>query len=335
MPRGCAPGRRRGRRAGRSCRRPASAAARRPRPGRRRVVLGVRGCRRAARAARPGRPRGRACFGRPRRRRGRRRARCAGRRPGRAVRLVVQRPVEDDGHPRLARARPVRRRAASALSQNAWIRPVTSAADDDDRVHDVPQLDALPHDLGGDRVDEEGHVVGDDADDGAAVGQPLDVDRGRALRADLRQPQVAEREPGELGRVVAEHLGGGLAPVVALQQRGQVGGGAARGQLGVRPEPGGGGLGRPLEQATASRPGRPPGRRARSGTTGCRRPAGVPGSPGPCRRRAGGARHVRPRYCVLQDRRHGGAAGPSRDQRSRSGRRPSRRPPGRARRAPR
>jgi hypothetical protein len=63
-------------------------------------------------------------------------------------------------------------------------------------VDDVPQLDALPDHLGGDRVDEERHVVGDDPDDGAAVGEPLDVDGGRALRADLGQPEVAERQPG-------------------------------------------------------------------------------------------------------------------------------------------
>ena len=49
-------------------------------------------------------------------------------------------------------------------------------------------------------------------------------------RAHLGQLQVAQRQPGELGRVVPEHLGGGLAPVVALQQGGQVVGLAPGGQ---------------------------------------------------------------------------------------------------------
>ena len=54
---------------------------------------------------------------------------------------------------------------ASELSQNALICPRRSRADDDDRVHDVGEGDALADDLRGDRVDEVGHVVGDQADD--------------------------------------------------------------------------------------------------------------------------------------------------------------------------
>ena len=61
----------------------------------------------------------------------------------------------------------------------------------------------------------------------AAVGQPLHVDGRGAGRAHLGELQVAEREAGELVRLVAEHLGGGLAPVVALQQGRQVVGRAA------------------------------------------------------------------------------------------------------------
>ena len=92
---------------------------------------------------------------------------------------------------------------------------------------------------------------------------------------------MAEREAGELGRLVAEHLGGGLAPVVALQQGGQVVGRAAGRERALRARARSGPPRRRGRAADASRRGRPPGRPARSGSRPrSRRPARAPGSPG-------------------------------------------------------
>ena len=99
-------------------------------------------------------------------------------------------------------------------------------------VDDVLQPGALPDDLGGDGVDQERHVVGDDPQDRASVRGAGDVDGRRALRADLGQPQVAQGQAGELGRLVAEHLVGRLAPVVAVQEGGKFVRGAPGRQVG-------------------------------------------------------------------------------------------------------
>ena len=95
-------------------------------------------------------------------------------------------------------------------------------------------------------------------------GQALHVDGRRARRAHLGEAQVAEREGGELRGLVPEDLGGGLAPVVALQQGGEVVGRAAGGEAALgaelRPRP----PRRRGRAADASRRGRPRARRARS-----------------------------------------------------------------------
>ena len=98
------------------------------------------------------------------------------------------------------------------------------------------------------------------ADHRPAVGQALHVDGGRAGRAHLGELQVAERQAGELGGLVPEDLGRGLAPVVALQQGGEVVGPAARGEPALVAELRPGRLGGAVEQLTLLVCGRPPGR---------------------------------------------------------------------------
>jgi hypothetical protein len=169
------------------------------------------------------------------------------RRPGDQVAggLVVQRPVEEDGHPGLGQRVVAAGTGLGAVAERADAAGHV-AADHEHRVDDVLEAEALPHHLGGDRVDEEGHVVGDDQHQGArsgaaAGGQLLDVHRGRPLGAHLGQPQVPQRERGEVGRVLVEDLGGRLAPVVAAQQRRDVVGAAPGGQprAAVQGRPGG------------------------------------------------------------------------------------------------
>ena len=193
--------------------------------------------------------------------------------------LVVQGPVDDDGHPGLGEGVGTAADGERAVAEGLDL-PAQVPADDDDRMHDVREGDALPHDLRGDRVDEVGHVVGDQADHRPAVGEALHVDGGRAGRAHRGELQVAEREAGELGRLVPQHLGRGLAPVVALQQGGEVVGPAAGGEPAWCRAP----TGPPRRRGRAvdaSRCGRPPGRPARSGSRPrSRRPACAPGSPG-------------------------------------------------------
>ena len=86
--------------------------------------------------------------------------------------------------------------------------PGDVAAHDDLRMHDQADRAAGPGELGGDGVDEEGHVVGDDLDDGAP--RAPSVDRRlrrqhpqvhRALGPLCRQAVVRERGTVEVLRV--------------------------------------------------------------------------------------------------------------------------------------
>ena len=102
------------------------------------------------------------------------------------------------------------------------------AADDDLRVDDDMDAAALPGQLVGDRVDQEGHVVGDDLDDRVAAGPAVLLDGGRvhpdvrgALRAVLREPVVGERGAEDVDRVAVREVLGRGVQVVALEVREQ------------------------------------------------------------------------------------------------------------------
>ncbi len=100
-----------------------------------------------------------------------------------------------------------------------------SAAQHELRVHDEVDRPALQVELGGYRVDQEGHVVGDDLDDGVPRGPALLLDgRGerpdprRALRSRGREGLVRQRGAGDVDRVPADELLGCDVPVVALEE---------------------------------------------------------------------------------------------------------------------
>ena len=101
--------------------------------------------------------------------------------------------------------------------------------------------------------------------------------------------QVAERQAGELGRLVPEDLGRGLAPVVALQQHGEVVGLAAGGETALGAELRPGGVGGAVEQLTLLVAGR-----LERGQLGQRasRGAAVRLADRGLRRETGGARHA-------------------------------------------
>ncbi len=122
--------------------------------------------------------------------------------------------------------------------------------------HDMDAA-ALAGQFVGDRVDQEGHVVGDHLDDGVAAGpavlfdgRGVDPDAGGALRAVLRQPEVREGRAEHVDRVAVGEVFGGRVQVVALEVREEcvpVGNAFARGP-GRRLPPG---------RAVLSYPGRP------------------------------------------------------------------------------
>jgi hypothetical protein len=161
--------------------------------------------------------------------------------------LRVDRAVQDDGHPGLGEGVGAAAGGVRAVAEGQ--QPAGDVApDDDDRVDDVVQAHALADHLGGDRVDEEGHVVGDHPQHRVAVVAAVDVDRGRALRAGGGQAEVVQGQGGERLGVAAEHLGGRLTPVEAVQQGAQVGRAEARGQLRAAGQLASGGLGGPVQQ---------------------------------------------------------------------------------------
>jgi hypothetical protein len=214
--------------------------------------------------------------------------------------LLVQRTVEDDGHPGLGE-----RVGATADRQAAVAErldpPAQVAPHDDHRVHDVGESEALPNHLGGHRVHQVGHVVDDQPDDGSPVGQALRVDGRRPGRPHLGEPQVAQGQLRQLRGFVAEHLGRRLAPVVPLQQRGDVVGGAAGGK-GAVPRPCH--VGRTGQEPALLVPG---GLERGEFGQGSGRGAAVR-SVHRGLRCDGGAGHVRPRYCEgrYPSRRRGG-----------------------------
>ncbi len=89
---------------------------------------------------------------------------------------------------------------------------------------------ALEVELGGDRVDEEAHVVGDDLDDGVPGRPPLPLDRGRAHAhgrpARLPAPgalTVGQRSAEQVLRPLREQVLGGEVRVVVLEERAHLG----------------------------------------------------------------------------------------------------------------
>ena len=83
--------------------------------------------------------------------------------------LSVAQPADLDAHPALdefAGAGLVRLDVGADLEQLAQRR----AADDDERVGEEGEIEACAGDRGGRRVDEEGHVIGDDQHSGAPGG---------------------------------------------------------------------------------------------------------------------------------------------------------------------
>ncbi len=106
------------------------------------------------------------------------------------------------------------------------------------RVDDDVDPAPLPRQLIGDGVDEEGHVVGDDLDDGVAARPPVlfhgggvNPHVGRALGAVLGQPVVGHGGSEDIDRVAVGKVLRGRVQVVTLEERDQ--GLAVRGFLGV------------------------------------------------------------------------------------------------------
>ncbi len=97
-------------------------------------------------------------------------------------------------------------------------------ADDHLRVDHHMDAAALTRQLVGDRVDQEGHVVGDDLDHGVAAGPAVLLDRRGvhpdvrgALRPVLGQPVVGERGAEDVHRVAAGQVLRRGVQVVALE----------------------------------------------------------------------------------------------------------------------
>ncbi|MDQ0991241.1 hypothetical protein QFZ74_002469 [Streptomyces sp. V3I7] len=100
------------------------------------------------------------------------------------------------------------------------------APDDELRVDDDVDAAPLPGQLVADRVDEEGHVVGDDLDDGVAAGPPVLLDRRGvhpdvrgALRARLSEAVVRECGSEDVDRVAAFEVLRSGVQVVAPEER--------------------------------------------------------------------------------------------------------------------
>ncbi len=100
------------------------------------------------------------------------------------------------------------------------------AADDELRVDDDVDAAPAPGQLIGHRVDEEGHVVGDDLHDRVTAGPPVllhgrgvDPHVRRALGAVLGEPVVRDRGAEHVDRVTAGEVFRGGVQVVALEER--------------------------------------------------------------------------------------------------------------------
>ncbi len=111
------------------------------------------------------------------------------------------------------------------------------AAHPQQRVHEQADLGLVPVQPGGDRVDQVGHVVGDDVHDQAGRGDRVqvrvpgltDLDQGPALRPVQAEPEVRLRDRGQprgRGQVLGGHpvvVGAQVAQdAVAVAQHGQV-----------------------------------------------------------------------------------------------------------------
>ena len=143
--------------------------------------------------------------------------------------LLVALAVDDEQHPGLGE---LPDRAGAELGGDVAVldllQPADGVADDDElRVDDEVDVDALADEGAGDRVDEERHVVGDDLDDGAgarpAVGVGARVEHahvGGAGHPGAPQLELAVRRPGVgLGAARGE-LVVGHVPEVALAETG-------------------------------------------------------------------------------------------------------------------
>ena len=93
--------------------------------------------------------------------------------------------------------------------------PRSVTTDDELRVDEQVDVEVLADDGIGHRVDEEGHVVGDDLDDRTGAGPPVDVGRGvehphvgSARLADLGELTVGRRHAGERCRRTGPQLVG-------------------------------------------------------------------------------------------------------------------------------
>ena len=113
------------------------------------------------------------------------------------------------------------------------------AADDELRVDDEVDGTAERCERGGDRVDEERHVVGDDLDDGVPAGPALrldgrvrHVDVGRADRTPPRQVALGECGAEEVLGLAGEQVLGRGVPVEDVQQPVDLGPGLLGGVLG-------------------------------------------------------------------------------------------------------
>lgn len=97
---------------------------------------------------------------------------------------------------------------------------------DELRMDDEMDAATLPGQFVGDRVDEEGHVVGHDLDDGVAARPAVLLDgRGvhpharRSLRTGRAQPVVREGGAEDVVGFAAEKVLRGGVQVVALEER--------------------------------------------------------------------------------------------------------------------
>jgi hypothetical protein len=141
--------------------------------------------------------------------------------------LVVPDPADLDVHPRLAH-RPLGRLGGLVVgARHLDQRAGHVTADVELRVDDQVHVALLPGQLHHDRVDQEGHVVGDDLDDRVATCGPAvlgeggreHVDAGPALRSLLGGAEVRRQGAVQLLRGPVADVVDGDVPVVGMEER--------------------------------------------------------------------------------------------------------------------